>query len=458
MFDQDVFVEIDGIVSARDFWEPFHGRLFKVIAEEVRSSRRADPTLLADFFGIDPAFHQFGGVRYLADLVDKAPASRDAPSYAKAIRSVALRRDVIEITQRIRTRAFTENESAGGDLMNDLEREMLKIRTGKDDLGFVPWGEAGRAVVYGMDRPEDRPLVNLGLAKIDNIIGGAERGDLIVLAGRPGMGKSALAGCVAMNVALTGLGVAEINGEMSVAQMARRHLTDLAFTRYGLKAPMYRDIRRGTTTDEQKQMIAEIEAINRDLPLMMVKRSGLTLGRIRAMLNRQKMLWEALGVKMSLVVIDHAGLIAPDEAGRSRQEDQTKVSGELKVLAEDLDVVMIALAQLNRQVEMRDDKRPQLSDIRDSGSWEQDADIVLAAYRDAYYARREKEPKGDLNKAEWMSRAASKTVEAIALKVREGDVGSADLWASIGHNAIRSDPPEYAYEGAFAFDSLPLPL
>ena len=107
-------------------------------------------------------------------------------------------------------------------------------------------------------------------------------------------------------------------------------------------------------------------------------------------------------------------------------------------------MVMLALAQLNREVEKRDDKRPQLSDLRDSGSWEQDADVVIGAYRDAYYARREKEPKKELERAEWILRAASPTVEAIALKVREGDVGTASLWASIGHNAIRNEAPDDA--------------
>src|SRR5690606_1179815 len=120
-----------------------------------------------------------------------------------------------------------------------------------------------------------------------------------------------------------------------------------------------------------------------------------------------------------LVVIDHVGLISPDEKVYSRQQEQAIVSGRLKELAEELDVVMLALAQLNREVEKRDDKRPQLADLRDSGSWEQDADVVIGAYRDAYYARREKEPKKELERAEWILRAASPTVEAIALKVRE---------------------------------------
>jgi len=462
MFDNDVFVEIDGIVAARDFWEPFHQRLFRVIADQIRGGRLAEPTILRDFFAIDPAFHEFGGLRYLADLVDRAPPSKAGPDYAKTVRSLALRRDVIRITQEIQTRAREEQTSSGADLMADLEREMLAIRTGKDDLGFVSWADASRAVVYGMDRPEERRLLPFGFTKLDEILGGAERGDLIVLGGRPGMGKSALAACIAMNVVRAGFGAAEINAEMTTAQMARRHISDLAFERMGTHAPQYRDIRKGDLSDTHRQIVAETQALFAHLPLMMVKRTGLTLGRIRAMLNRQKMLWEAMGVKMSLVVIDHVGLVAPDEGGRSRNEDQTIVSGRLKEMAEELDVVMLALAQLNRNVEARDDKRPQLSDLRDSGSWEQDADVVIGAYRDAYYARREREPKGDLAQAEHFARMSSKIIEAIALKVREGDVGTARLWASIGHNAIRDDEPldlldSIAQRPAFDFSQLPLP-
>lgn len=461
MFDNDTYVAIDGVVAARDFYEPFHGRLFKVIAEDIRHGRLAEPTLLMSYFAIDPAFHEFGGLRYLADLVDRAPPSANAIQYAKEIRSVALRRDVIRIAANIQQRAVEEGGTSGADLMADLEREMLKIRTGKDDLGFLSWGDVSRSVIYGMDRPEDRPLIKMGVPKLDEILGGAERGDLIVMGGRPGMGKSALAGCLALNVALQGIGVCEVNAEMTTAQMARRHLTDLAFTRYGVDAPQYRDIRRGTLTDRQKEIVMELQAENEALPLRMVKRTGLTLGRVRAMLNRQRMLWESSGVKMGLVVIDHVGLVAPDVQSQSRQQDQAQVSMKLKELAEELDVVMLALAQLNREVEKRDDKRPQLSDLRDSGSWEQDADVVIGVYRDAYYARREKEPKGDLALAEHVMRASSPTVEAIGLKVREGDVGTAKLWASIGHNAIRDHEPDgfdaFSPSRTFDFATLPLP-
>lgn len=442
LVDNDVFTVVDGLVSPRDFFEPFHQRLFKAMGDDIRHGRLAEPSLLAQYFLIDPAFKQFGGIAYLIDLADKAPPGKTADQYAKAVRSVALRREVVRIAKDIAQRALTDAQADGGQMMADLERELLAVRTGKDDLSLLSWSEVSRAVVYGMDRPDDRPIVKLGLAKIDKMMGGAEFGDLVVLGGRPGMGKSALAAVIARLVAQQGLGVAEINAEMSTPQMGRRHLTDMAFDRYGMDAPFYRDIRNGTLNEAQRRMIAEIQHETEHLPLRMVKRTGLTLGRIRAMLMRQKMVWETMGIPLRLVVIDHVGLVAPDQGSRSRNEDQTIVSGRLKELADELGVVMLALAQLNRQVEAREDKRPMLSDLRDSGSWEQDADVVLGTYRDAYYARREREPKGDLKVADWMARCASPYIEAIGLKVREGDVGTAKLWASIGHNSIRDHAPD----------------
>lgn len=442
LMDNACFSEVEGIVTARDFHEPFHQRLFKATGDLIRVGRLAEPIILRDFFTIDPAFSEFGGVMYLVDLVDRAPPAVNAAEFARVVRSMALRRDVVRIAAEITRRAIEDAAADGADLMADMERELLAVRSGKSDLELRDWREVSSEIVYGLDRPDDRPLIRCGLEKIDNAVGGFERGDLVVIGARPSMGKSALAGCMALNVSGQGLGVVELNGEMTTTQMGRRHLTDWAFRQYGDQGPMYRDIKRKVLTDGQKAILRDVDHQLHLLPLKLLKRTGLTLGRMRAMLRRQKMLWESAGIRMSLVVIDHVGLVRPDEAGRGRVDDQTLVSATLKEMAEELDVVMLALCQLNRKVEDRDDKRPQLSDLRDSGSWEQDADVVMGVYRDAYYARREREPKQQVALAEWMLRQSSPTVEAIMLKIREGEIATAKLWADIGRNAIRDESPE----------------
>ena len=447
LFDNDAFLELDGVLAPRDFHEPFHQRLFKAMGEDIRAGRLADPNLLTSFFAVDPAFEALGGKRYLADLVDHAPPVSKALHYAAQIRAIALRREVIRICGEMSQRARIDASADGADLMADLERELLSVRAGKDDLALRTWAEVSREVVYGMERPASDSLLRFGIPKLDNIIGGCEGGELVVLSGRPGMGKSALGGCIALNLARDGVGVCEINAEMTTSQMARRHLCNLAFRAHGEDAPFYRDIKRGTLSAAQRAMLADVQGIHEQLPLRMVKRTGLTLGRIRAMLMRQRMVWQGLGVHLGLVVIDHVGLVRSDERFFSRQAEQADISLKLKEMADDLGCVILALAQLNREVEKRDDKRPQLSDLRDSGTWEQDADVVIGCYRDAYYARREPEPKKEIEKAEWHMRGASREVEAIALKVREGDVGTAKLWASIGHNAILNEQPPM--EGGF---------
>lgn len=442
ILENDRFVDVDGTADGPDFVEPYHQRVFKAISRDIRAGKLIEPNALGQYFQIDPAFEAFGGIRYFIDLMDMAPPSNQAKHYANIVRQASVRREIIQIAAEIQTKAKEDTSASGESILADLEARIIAIKSSKAEVGLIPWGEAARSVLYGIDRPETRQLTKTGLVKIDNILGGAEKGDLILIAGRPGMGKSALASSIALNVALGGGGVAEINGEMSIDQMTRRHLSDYSYRQRGIEAPEYKRIRNNDLTDAHRRILVECFTECQNLPLYMVKRSGITLGRLRALLMKQKMIWESLGIPFDLAIIDHAGLVSPDQKGRSRFEDQTEVSGRLKELADELQVVMIALNQLNRDVEKREDKRPQLSDLRDSGSWEQDADVVLGVYRDSYYARREQEPRDHVKAAEWHIRCGSKTVEAIGLKVREGEPGTAKLWASIGHNNFRDNEPD----------------
>lgn len=442
LYDNAAFLSVDGKVEPGDFHEPVHGRMFRIFGDLIRTGMLADAITVRDSLAIDPAFRELGGFRYLADLVDRAPPSTHAESYAEVVRSHAMRRSVVKITRDIQDRIKDDPRATGADLMASLETQLLSARSGKHDLEMVGFGDAASSVLDRIENPQPaRALIRTGLDKIDEITGGCERGDLIVIGARPSMGKSALASCIALNLSKAGLGAAEVNSEMSIDQMTRRHMTDLCFDRWRDEAPTYRDIRRNTLTPRHVEMLREVRNDFALLPLMMRKKSGITLGQLGAMLRRQKMLWAAKGIPLTAVVVDHVGLVLPDDFTGNRAGDQAIISAGLKVMAEDLDVVMFALAQLNRKVEEREDKRPQLADLRDSGTWEQDADCVFGIYRDAYYARREREPKKDLALAEWMQRCSDPTVEAIGLKIREGEIAVAKLWADIGRNAIRDRDP-----------------
>lgn len=459
LFDNASFMEVDDSVAAADFHEPFHAALYSAIALLIGSGRLAEVSVLSQQFAADPAFVSYGGGRYLIDLIDRAPPLSQARHFADLVRKTSIRRQIISVATQVADRAMREAETDGEVLLAELQSASLDIKSSSQSNDLETLDDVVRRVIDGMGRPDDRPTIKTGLAKLDKVLGGAERGDLIVIGARPSMGKSALAGCIAMNVAKQGLGVVEVNGEMSPEQMTRRHLTDVAYSKFGTQAPVYRLIRNGELSQEQQVLIGQAARDIHGLPLSMKKRAGLTLGRLRTMLMREKMKMARRGVRLSLVVIDHVGLVKPDTKGRSRLDEQTEVSGFLKALADELDVVVLALAQLNRDVERRDDKRPGLADLRDSGSWEQDADVVLGIYRESYYARKEPEPKNSFDMAEWLSRCNSPEIQAIALKVREGETGTVRLWASIGHNAIRDEAPadpDNAFSG-FDYQSAAIP-
>lgn len=443
LFDNSAFLEADLIVTADQFHEPMHQRIWKALGNLIRKDRRAEPAVMATILGADPAFNDFGGVGYLIDMIDRAPPSKDARHFATVISDTATRAEVIRIALEIAQTARTDGEVTGMDLLGQMESQIIGLRGNKSEIKLVSFGEAARQVLYDLENP---PLVSellpTGLEKIDRLIGGLEPGDLMVLGGRPSMGKSALALCIGKAVARQGFSVSEINGEMNIKQMTRRHLTDLAFEKYGSAAPTYSSIKKRAVTHDQHRMLAAALFEHEQMPLFMAIRSGITLSQLRGLIVRQKLQAERAGKPLALVIIDHVGLVKTDRQMRSRLDEQTLISATLKEMARDLGVAIIALAQLNRNVESRDDKRPGLADLRDSGSWEQDADVVIGVYRDAYYAAREPEPKNDMKAAEWAFRCASKEVEAIALKIREGDVGTARLWASMGHNAFMDSAPD----------------
>lgn len=447
LYDNAALDRVEGVEAAH-FYEPVHQRLWEAIVGKVQRGTLAEPITLADAFGADPAFEELGGLRYLADLVDRAPPSANVSAYAETVLEVGRRRDLVLAGEKMAASAIDYDVKVE-DLVSEAERALHgAAMAGSARVQFIQAGAAAAAVLDRLDTPDEAEGVAWGLAPLDRQLGSMQEGDLIVLGGRPSMGKSALASEIAMNVALHGKAVVEINGEMSVEQMTRRHLTSLAFTMHGADAPSYSDIRKRALKQGQRQMLTEAAEVFGPLPVSMLKRTGLGLASLRSLVRRERMVWERRGVPLGALVVDHVGLIKADRGGRSRYEDQTAVSNGMKELADELGIPIIALAQLSRETEKRDNKRPTLSDLRDSGAWEQDADVVVGIYRDAYYASREPEPKDDGKPgnsnawAEWDARRRSRTIEAIILKAREGECGTVELWGDMRTNAIRADAPD----------------
>lgn len=444
LFDNEAFHLIEGM-GAEVFYEPVHGRIWSAIGCRVANGRRGDPVTVWEAMKDDAGLVDMGGLSYLADLLDTAPPTEVAVEYVPLLLDIARRRDLILISQQLEQ---TARAGQGKDALEWAEGALLGLAASHGPVKLVSAAQAANDVLAYLDAPEDTADGFLtGIRPLDEHLGRLLAGDLVLIPGRPGMGKSALAACIALNVARQGIGVVEINSEMSTAQMMRRHLTDLAFERHGREAPTYKDIRRRRVSVGEYQMLVEARDVVSSLPLMMVKRSGLTLSSLRSMVRRQAATWAGQGIRLGAITVDHVGLMQAEDGGKDRYTDQTGIAIGMKRLADELGIPVIALVQLSRKVEDRDNKRPQLADMRDTGAWEENADIVIGAYRDAYYANKEPEPKDDgksnslLKWNDWDTRKRSKTIEAILLKVREGEEGIVSLWASIGHNAIRGAEP-----------------
>lgn len=430
------------------FYEPFHQRIYARFEQAMRAGKLFDVAMCASMFAGDPAFNDLGGARYFATLIDQAPPAANAKDYAAEIIDTATRRRLINLADEVKEGAYDTEQSAE-DLLGLVSEAVTRIGGSASTLTLTTSDEALDEVLDWVDNPAAHAAgVLTGLEPIDNHLGPLLPGDLILDAGRPGMGKSAKACIVARNVAMAGFGVIEIEGEMSVAQVSRRRLTATAYEMFARRAPTYSAIRRRAIEMDQREVMGLARERLRGLPIATIKRTGITLGRMRSLIMRQKMIWARQGITLGLVVVDHGGLIKPDSQTRSRTEEQGEVAIGCKELADFIGCPLWVLLQLSRKVEDRDDKKPQLSDLRDSGEWEQAADFVLGNYRDAYYAVREKEPDdttvaGRMKWAEWDQRRRSPWIDNIFLKVREGGADkTVRLWADMGTNAILGAAPQ----------------
>ena len=447
LYDNEAAHRCEGL-KPEHFFEPLHGRLWAVIAEIIARPGLAEPIIVADRLQADQAFTANGGLGFLAEMVDRAPPTNAAGDLSKLIMDTAQRRDLLTLGGNLAQWA-RDPEAPIADVQQAVEDALLGMTRVQARARVVSAAEAAADVLAYLDAPEAKGGVLTGLEALDSRLGTLQGGDLILIAGRPGMGKSALGACIALNAAKAGVGTIEINSEMTTAQMMRRHLTDLCFDRHGAAAPFYKDIRRRDVSPAQRRMLEQAAKDISAMPLAMVKRTGLTLSSARSLIRRQRAAWAQQGITLGLVTIDHVGLLSADGGGRDRYSDQTAIAIGAKQLADDLGIPVIALVQLNRQVEQRDNKRPTLADLRDSGAWEENADTVIGVFREAYYANKEPEPKSgapgtpaDLKWEEWDSKRKSRSIDAMLLKVREGEEGVATLWASIGHNAIRTSDPD----------------
>jgi replicative DNA helicase len=440
LYDNGAYERITDALQARHFYEPFHGRLFTAIEGAIRRGHLADPALLAEQFRPDPGFQALGAVRYLADLVDRAPPAARAPDYARVIYDLALRRDLIRIGGDIATAAQAgDPERTAFDHIESAEQQLYALaETGGASGGLVALDAALTQAVdmaaEAYNRDGGLSGLSTGISDLDQKLGGLHPSDLIILASRPSMGKSSLCANIAFNVARNYIwepqpdgGRKTVNGgvvaffalEMSAAQMAMRLLSEVS------RVPSDK-IRKGEITAVEFGQIRDAAAEIQEAPLYIDDTGGIALSRLVARARRLKRT-----VGLDLIVIDYVQLVTLGGAARpeNRVQEVSQITQGLKSLAKELSVPIIAAAQLSRQVENREDKRPQLADLRESGSIEQDADVVMSIYRESYYLSRTEPREGTPEHLVWQEKMDEirNHAEIIIGKQRHGPIGTVKL-------------------------------
>ena len=439
LYDNAAFERVTDHLHGRHFFEPFHGRLYDAIQSHVRRGQLAEPILLAEQFQRDPAFEDLGGVRYLADMVDRAPPAANAPDYGRVIYDLALRRDLIRIGGDIAAMAQAgDPEMSGPQQIEAAEQQLYALaETGAVNGGLVDFRDAlaGAVEMAAEAYSRDGGLSGLstGLADLDQKLGGLHPSDLIILAARPSMGKTSLAANIAFNVAkryawepqpdgtrktVNGGVVAFFSLEMSAEQLGMRLLAEAT------EVPSDK-IRKGEISASEYGRIRDAAQELSEAPLYIDPTGGISIAKLAARARRLKRT-----VGLELIVVDYLQLVtAGDGRVENRVQEVSQITQGLKSLAKELSVPIIAAAQLSRQVENREDKRPQLSDLRESGSIEQDADVVMFIYREAYYMSRIEPKEGTAEHLTWQEKLdpIRNLAEVIIGKQRHGPIGTVRL-------------------------------
>jgi replicative DNA helicase len=463
LVNNDAFYRVSDFLEPKHFFEPIHQTIFETASSLIRAGKIATPVTLKTFL---PADTDLGGMtvgQYLARLAAEATTIINAHDYGRTIYELALRRDLIGIgTDMVNVAFDAPVDFAPRAQIEDAERRLYELaESGRYDGGFQRFAQALTVAVdmaaKAFQRDGKLSGIATGLRDLDVKMGGLQPSDLVIVAGRPGMGKTALATNIAYNVAKAHRAEVQADGtmksvnggivgffscEMSAEQLATRILAEQT----GIASST---IRRGGITETDFEKIRDYSIELQSLPLYVDETGGLSISQLTARarrLKRQK--------GLDLLVVDYIQLLqgSGKRGNDNRVQEVTEITTSLKALAKELNVPIIALSQLSRQVESRDDKRPQLSDLRESGSIEQDADVVMFVFREEYYLANKEPRAGTPEYEKWqldMSLVHGKA-EVIIGKQRHGPTGTVELQfeaalTRFGDLAHDSHLPERSY-------------
>jgi len=440
LVNNDAAGRVGEFLLAEHFFEPAHQRIFDAANRLIERSQLANPVTLKHFFEQEQTLTQVGGAQYLGRLVGAAVTVYNVQHYARIVHDLAIRRGLIDIGEEILHDAVeAEVDDGAQEQIERAEQRLFDLaEKGQREGGFQSFSATLTEAIRRADAAykRDSRLVGLstGLTDLDQKLGGLHRSDLIILAARPAMGKTAFVTNIAFDAArsfraetdqqgqtraIDGAVVGFFALEMSAEQLATRILSEQA----GIPSER---IRRGTIGEDEFFRVVEASQRLNEVPLFIDDTPALSIAALRTRARRLKRT-HGLG----LVVVDYLQLLRP--SGRNRNDNRVQEISEitqgLKALAKELDVPVLAVSQLSRAVEQREDKRPQLADLRESGTIEQDADVVMFLYREEYYYER-KEPEHDTPQhAEWLAKAERihGIAEVIIGKQRHGPTGTVRL-------------------------------
>lgn len=426
------------LLMADHFYHPVHGRIYEAARVLIERGQIANPVTLKTYFEHDPALEEAGGAAYLARLAASSIAFTAVEHYSRIVHDLFLRRELIDVSDVMREDAF--DAPLTDEAVEQIERAEQRLFTlaesGQADKGFVGFSEALRLSISSAEAAHQRDTriagLTTGFKDLDEKLGGLHRSDLVILAGRPAMGKTALATNVAFNAARwmhaehqrkpddKPKSVAFFSLEMSAEQLAQRVLASEA------EVDSHKLRQGGLRDDEFDRLIRATQEIEM-LPLYIDDTPAIPISSMR---SRARRLARRYG--LGLVVVDYIQLMRPSGTQRTdnRVQELSEITQGLKALAKELDVPVLALSQVNRGVEQREDKRPQLADLRESGSIEQDADAVMFVYREQYYLEQKRPPETEVDKFEaWKAKMERfhNVAEVIIGKQRHGPVGTVNM-------------------------------
>ena len=412
LLENEALDKIADILSAQDFYQHDHKTIFEHIVKLIEKNRPADIVTVAESLESTAELSQIGGIAYLGALAQNTPTAANIRRYAEIVRERHVMRKLVTVGSGIAESAYSPNGRDAQQLLDEAESKIFQIAEGgqRSGQGFqdikvlLPQVAERIDMLFSRDNPSDVTGLPTGFSDLDSMTSGFQGGDLVIVAGRPSMGKTAFSINIAENVALdTGLPVAIFSMEMASTQLAMRMIGSVG------RLDQHR-MRTGKLEDEDWEKLTTALGKLNEAPIFIDEGAALSSFDVRA---RSRRLHRQCG-KLGLIVVDYLQLMAAPAGrqGENRATEISEISRSLKALAKELDCPVVALSQLNRSVEQRPDKRPVMSDLRESGAIEQDADLILFIYRDEVY-NPDSTDKG--------------TAEIIIAKQRNGPIGRVRL-------------------------------